>query len=169
MNRTYKYMLPALYLDKQTFILLSSLQPGIVGAYISKDDKVSEDSVYVQVDTNLINKDVLEVMVNSHIVKSSTVTEDSVLLEIPHKREGLTEKFLEGKYSEMYPREVVLYKFPYPSQSVLTKNGIYKTYLEDKLNIELGDVELDSIPDLQEENINTNGSSVNRAETQAVS
>lgn len=148
-------MLPSLYFNKMIFIFLSSLETGIKGAYVAKDGVVSSDSIYVHIDKTVVDQSTLEVMINSHLPKSIEDLDDSVLIELPHFQEGLTEKFLQGKYSEMYPVETVLHRFPFHVGKVLTKNADHQEYLEQKLGVSLEGKELDSIPDLKDETFYT--------------
>lgn len=163
MNRTTKYIAPNLYLDKSTAIVLTVIEPSILGYYVGIDEP-SDNSTFVHIDPTKVDKEVLQTMLNSSVCISQVEEEDGTLLvEIKNHIDDLNSKFVEGKYSEMYSRDVALYRLPFHTRNVVLKSQPYREYLEYKYDTKIGDAELDSIPNLHDECFRYNSSTVNTA------
>ena len=158
MNRTTKYILPNLYLDSSLGNFLDAIKEGFVSSYIG----TSKDSIYLLYDASNSNldRDIFDVFVKSSYVKQhrpvgDIINENLVLIEIENQVTGLIDKFLKGKYSELYTESQVYKLFNYNVRKILNKEPSYRERLEIEMGVEIPHTaELDSIPEPKDEYYN---------------
>lgn len=124
-NRTYTYLYPSLSLvNRDLYVRLSSLEPSIVGVFLLDDNFADmhlihdEPVLFIAINTTVQNL-VLESQLKEIRKQKEYLTEysycgrEKFLIVVVKTDRDIYQKFLEGKYSQMYTDEQ-LEQTPFP-------------------------------------------------------